>query len=157
MYSFEGLGVKVVREWVPDANKPSLKTPQDALEVIRRSIGNEDREVFVAVLLDSKNRVLGIYTISMGTLDQAPCHPREAFKAAIVMGAAGIIFAHNHPSGDVSPSPEDEEMFRKLEEAGRILGIRVLDFLIVNPKEQRSLKGGDRIEARFRQHIRADR
>ena len=141
MYAYEGLGVKVVREKAPDAKADPIKDAEDAVEVVRRSIGNEDREVFIAIILDAKNGTLGINTISIGSLDTSLCHPRESFKAAVVLGAGGIIFAHNHPSGDLSPSEADIKVGKQMKEAGKILGIRVLDFLILNAYEYKSLVG----------------
>ena len=111
-----------------------------AVEILRRQLPLEDREVFVAVLIDTRNQVLGINTVSIGSLSSSIVHPREVFKAAILMGAANIILAHNHPSGDPSPSKEDIEITRRLTKAGEILGIEVLDHLILTDTGFLSLK-----------------
>ena len=84
-------------------------------------------------MLDSRHRILGITEISRGTLTASLVHPREVFKAAILANAAAIIVAHNHPSGDVTPSSEDDKVTKRLREAGKVMGIRVLDHVIVGP------------------------
>ena len=90
-----------------------------------------DREVFYCVHLDVKNRVLSCEEVSRGTLTDSPVHPREVFKAAILSNAAGLIIAHNHPSGDPIPSDADRATTKRLVDAGRILGIPVLDGLSI--------------------------
>ncbi|WP_240420333.1 RadC family protein [Paenibacillus periandrae] len=94
-------------------------------------ITNLDREHFIVIYLNVKNRVIGRETISIGSLNAAIVHPREVFKAAIRRGAASIICAHNHPSGKPDPSSEDIELTKRLVEAGEIVGIEVLDHIIV--------------------------
>jgi DNA repair protein RadC len=82
-------------------------------------------------MLDTKNRLIGINTVSVGILDSRIVHPREVFKPAILSNAAGIIVGHNHPSGDPSPSVEDTRITKRLHEVGEILGIDLLDHVIV--------------------------
>jgi DNA repair protein RadC len=89
------------------------------------------REVFYCLLLDTRNRYLREERISEGSLTASLVHPREAFRAAVREAASAVIFAHNHPSGDPAPSREDADLTRRLWEAGRVLGIRVLDHVIV--------------------------
>lgn len=89
------------------------------------------KEVFYCLLLDTKNRYLREERVSEGSLTASLVHPREAFRAAVRESASAVIFAHNHPSGDPSPSREDADLTRRLWEAGKILGIRVLDHVIV--------------------------
>jgi DNA repair protein RadC len=103
----------------------------DAL--LRPVMGGLDQEVFVALLLNSKHRLKpnGCRIISVGTLTASLCHPREVFRPAVHAAAAGIILAHNHPSGEPEPSAEDRELTKRLREAGEILGIRVLDHVIL--------------------------
>ncbi len=84
--------------------------------------------------LNTKNNITGINVVSIGSLNSSLVHPREVFKAAILGNAAAIILAHNHPSGDPSPSPEDLEITRRLVEAGKILGIEVLDHVIIGDR-----------------------
>lgn len=90
-----------------------------------------DREHFVVLHLDNKNRIIARETVSIGTLNQAIIHPREVFKAAVHNGSAAIICVHNHPSGDSTPSAEDKEIVQRLDAAGKIIGIRVLDHIII--------------------------
>lgn len=89
------------------------------------------QEVFWTVLLDGKNRILNLARISEGCLTRALVHPREVFRPAIREAAAGVLFVHNHPSGDPQPSPEDLEITRRLVETGNVVGIRVLDHVII--------------------------
>ncbi|HZW05418.1 MAG TPA: JAB domain-containing protein [Candidatus Nitrosotalea sp.] len=119
---------------------PRLSGPACAAGVLMRLIGEEDREHFVALHLDTAHHIVAAVTVSIGTLNQALIHPREVFKAAILSNAQSIICGHNHPSGDVVPSKEDRFAARKLEAAGELLGIPVLDFLIVSSTAFHSLK-----------------
>jgi DNA repair protein RadC len=89
------------------------------------------KEVFYCLLLDTRNRYVREERISEGCLTSSLVHPREAFRAAVREAASAVIFAHNHPSGDPTPSREDGDLTRRLWEAGKILGIRVLDHVIV--------------------------
>jgi DNA repair protein RadC len=89
------------------------------------------KERFYCLLLDTRNRFLHDERVSEGTLTASLVHPREAFRAAVREAASAVIFVHNHPSGDPSPSREDVELTSRLAEAGKILGIRVLDHVIV--------------------------
>ncbi|MBI2877277.1 MAG: DNA repair protein RadC [Candidatus Tectomicrobia bacterium] len=94
-------------------------------------LGNFKKEIFRSILLDTKNHILREVTISEGSLNASIVHPREVFNPAIKESAAGIIFIHNHPSGDPTPSPEDVELTRRLVEVSKIVGIRVLDHVII--------------------------
>ena len=96
-----------------------------------RDMASLDREHFVVLHLDGKNRIVARETVSIGSLNQAIVHPREVFKAAVHNGSAAIICVHNHPSGDPEPSDEDKAITRRLCEAGDIVGINVLDHVIV--------------------------
>ena len=100
------------------------------------------QEEFVAVFLNAANVPIGYQVISVGTLTEALVHPREAFKAAVVMNAAGIIFAHNHPSGGPAPSEADRALTTRLVQAGELLGIHVLDHIVIGD-EGRSFSFGD--------------
>ena len=99
-----------------------------------------DREAGIVIALDSRNRPIGGHVVSMGTLSASLIHPREVFKFGILANAAALIFAHNHPSGDPSPSQDDIDMSRRLVRAGRIVGIEVLDSLITGHDTFLSLK-----------------
>ena len=110
---------------------PEAKKPKDAFNILRPLIGTKDREHLVAVHLDSRHRVVSIEVVSKGTLGMSPVHPREVFKGAILANAAAVIIAHNHPSGDTTASTEDSEVMTRLHDAGKLLGIPMLDFLVV--------------------------
>lgn len=113
---------------------PIVVGPTGAAAVLRELVGARDREHFVCLHLDTRNRIFAAEVVSIGTLNQTVVHPREIFKAAIVNGAAAIIVGHNHPSGNVEPSREDDAIDKRLTEAGALLGIPLLDFLIVSEK-----------------------
>ncbi len=128
--NIETLRISMVRERSPLT--PSLATPIAAAKAARELIGDDlDREVFGILLVDTRNRVTGLHVVSMGTLNGSLVHPRECFKAAILGNAAGLILFHNHPSGDPTPSREDVGLTQRLFEAGRLLGIEVLDHLVL--------------------------
>lgn len=117
-----------------------LQSPQAVYEFLRHLIGSSDSENSVALLLDSKGKINAVHHFSQGSLNTTMMHPREAFKAAVLSNANSVIFAHNHPSGDLSPSPEDLEVTKKLIKAGRILGIPVQDHLIVSDSDYYSFR-----------------
>ena len=96
-----------------------------------RLITDAHREEFHIVCLDTKNQVIDCHQISVGTLDASLVHPREVFRPAIKDAASSIILLHNHPSGDPTPSREDHAVTRRLEEAGGIVGIDVLDHIVL--------------------------
>lgn len=98
------------------------------------------QERMVLVCLNGGNRVIGIHTLTVGLANQAPVHPREAFAPALVDRAVGVIFAHDHPSGNLEPSVEDCQVTRRLCEVGRLLDVPVLDHIIVSIRGFRSLK-----------------
>lgn len=116
---------------VRNPGRPVISSPADVEGLLRGRIANLDRENFVAVLLNTKNEVLEVVTVSVGTLSSSLVHPREVFKPAIRASAAGVVLAHNHPSGKVEPSREDREVTRRLCEAAGIIGIEVLDHVIL--------------------------
>lgn len=107
---------------------------QDSKKVFNHfheSIRSKKKEVFIIVLLDGKNRRIKDVQISEGSLTSSIVHPREVFNPVIRDSAAGVIFIHNHPSGDPAPSIEDKDITKRLKEAGELLGIRVLDHIII--------------------------
>ncbi len=116
------------QDWVrPDTPLSNSSQVADLFAHLR----HETREVFASIHLDSKNRLLCVETVSIGSLSAAIVHPREVFKAALLSSAAAMVFVHNHPSGDPTPSREDLELTKRLQEAGELLGIRVLDHVII--------------------------
>lgn len=106
-----------------------VKTPQDVYNQMR-DIKNI-KEYFVVFYLTTRNQIIAREIISIGILNQCLIHPREVFRGAIVRNCHSIILAHNHPSGDTSPSDEDIKVTKRLQDAGDILGIEVLDHVIV--------------------------
>ncbi len=96
-------------------------------------IQDSDREQFCCLHLDTRSRVKAMEIVSTGTLNASLVHPREVFKAAILNNAASVILAHNHPSGDPTPSREDVELTHRMVNAGEILGIQMMDHIIVTP------------------------
>ena len=117
-----------------------IQSPGDAANLFKHRMRDESKEFFEALLLDSKNRVLKRVTVSIGSLNNSIVHPREVFKQAIAASAAGIIVAHNHPSGDPTPSAEDRMVTARLVECGKLVGIDVLDHLIIGDNRWLSLK-----------------
>lgn len=113
---------------------------REAHDVFAQILASRPTEEFWELLLDGKHRVIGASQVSVGTLTTSLVHPREVFGPAIRMGAAAVIIAHNHPSGDPEPSSEDREVTARLVEAGRLLGIPVLDHIIVGEKGYASLR-----------------
>lgn len=100
---------------------------------------HEAVEVFVMFCLSTKHRVLGYYEVSRGTLDATLVHPRDVFKVALLANAAAILVAHNHPSGDPSPTADDLAVTRRLVSAGEVLGIQVVDHIVVGDSRWVSL------------------
>ncbi len=113
------------------AEPPRLFRPEDAYRHVAPRLRRKSQETFLVLLLDTRNRVTGERPISRGTLDASLVHPRDVFREAIRESAAGIVLAHNHPSGDPEPSAEDVALTRRLAEAGRLLSIPVVDHLVV--------------------------
>ncbi len=113
---------------------PIISSPRQAANLLNPFLSGADREHFVILMLDAKNRAIGISTISIGDLFSALVHPREVFKPAILANAASVLLAHNHPSGDPTPSGEDVAVTRRLGEAGELLGISVVDHVVLGDK-----------------------
>lgn len=132
--------VKLVREKSMLYKNRQVKSPQSAYEIIQAFLGDVDREHFVVLCLDIKNQPTCIQTVHIGSLNSSIVHPREVLKSALLSNSASIIVAHNHPSNLCEPSPEDIEVTKRLCEAGRILGIDVLDHLIICTDNFCSLK-----------------
>jgi DNA repair protein RadC len=130
-YSLPGLEVRLVRDRTVDRPTRKISGAADAADIVREYLDGADREKFVVILLSTKHNVIGINTVSVGGLAVAHVHPREVFKPAILAGAAAVIVAHNHPSGDPEPSMDDRAMTDTLRSAGRILGIELLDHVII--------------------------
>ncbi len=123
----------------PANRKASVRNGEDVANLFIRELRYEKKENFKAVLLNAKGEVLSIETISVGDLTTAPVHPREVFYQAIKKSAAAVVFVHNHPSGDPTPSDEDIETTKRLMACGELLGIRVVDHLVVGDGNYRSI------------------
>lgn len=116
-----------------------LDSPPSIFEYLREKIGRETKEHFVILCLDTRNNLI-VDDVSIGTLNASLVHPREVFKKAILNNASHVVVAHNHPSGDPSPSDEDLVTTRRLIDAGSILGIAVVDHLVVSHASYVSLR-----------------
>jgi DNA repair protein RadC len=116
-----------------NTKNPVINSP-DAAAGFFRSVMDQvhDKEAFVVAFLNTKNRVIDHEVVSLGTINSSIVHPREVFRNAIVNKANAVILCHNHPSGDLTPSPEDLTVTKRLKETGNLLGIQVLDHLIIN-------------------------
>ena len=111
--------------------RPKISGMDDVVQVVKPMIADPNKEFFMALYLNTKNGVLKQEVISIGSLNANIVHPREIFKTACMISASSIIVAHNHPSGDPSPSREDIEITKKLSEAGKMMGIELLDHVII--------------------------
>lgn len=123
--------VQLVREKSLATYAQKINSAGEAYEVVKPLIGQADREYFLVLCLDTRNKINAVNVVSVGTVNVSPIHPREVFKAAILANATSVILAHNHPSGDPEPSPEDIQVTGQLVQVGKILGIEVLDHIIV--------------------------
>lgn len=130
---------KRISGYVED-ERPSIHTPSDVARLLMPEMRYYQKEVFKVLLLDTKNKLIKIETISTGILDASLVHPREVFYAAIQNMAAGIILCHNHPSGNIIPSAQDIEITKTIVEAGKIMNIDVIDHIIIGEGKFLSLK-----------------
>jgi len=121
-------------------DKPLVKTPDEVVGLVRSRLKGKKKEYFLALLLDTRNQLIKVAEISVGSLDSSIVHPREVFKEAISASAAAVIFVHNHPSGDPTASEDDIKLTKRLAEVGEIVGIDVLDHIIIGDKNYVSLK-----------------
>lgn len=118
----------------------TIRSPQDAATFLMPEMSSLQQEHFVVLFLNVKNQVLHKQTIFIGSLNSSIVHPREIFREAVKRSAASIICAHNHPSGNAAPSPEDIEVTKRLQEAGYIIGIELVDHVIIGDHQFTSLK-----------------
>jgi len=124
----------------PDQKKYDITNPKAVVQAIGASIKNKAKEHFKLIILDSRNKILTITDISLGTLNANLVHPREIFKDAVTHNAASVVLVHNHPSGDPEPSEDDIKITKQLVEAGKIMGIEVVDHLIIGNDSFTSFK-----------------
>ncbi|GIP45503.1 UPF0758 protein [Paenibacillus sp. J45TS6] len=132
------LGQRLSQSKLPSS--PTIRSPRDAADLLMEQLRYLQKEHFVCLFLNTKNHVIAQETLSMGSLNAAIVHPREVFRAAIKCSSASLICAHNHPSGDPTPSPEDIKLTKRLLEAGDIVGIEVLDHVVIGDGKFVSLK-----------------
>lgn len=120
--------------------KTLIGSPRDVGDLLMEDMRHLEQEHFRVIHLGTKNQVLGIDLVSVGTVGSSLVHPREVFKNSIRRNATGVILVHNHPSGDPTPSREDISVTRRVAEAGRILGIEVIDHIVIGDRRMVSLK-----------------
>jgi DNA repair protein RadC len=120
--------------------RPVVKSPADAANLLMMEMAPLEQEHLRTVIMDSKNHVLKIHTVYVGSVNTAVVRVGEIFREAIRLNAAALIVAHNHPSGDPTPSPEDVHVTRQIVEAGKLLSIDVLDHLVIGQQRWVSLK-----------------
>lgn len=149
------VNIRLVKEPSMYGEKP-IKTPQDAAEIMAQELSQYDREVFCILNLKSDGHVINMNIVSMGTLNSSIVSPREVFKSSILSNAAGIIAIHNHPSGNLSPSQDDIETTKRLNECGEILDIKLVDHIIVGGNDVRtfSMRGEGYMDFSIKSRVR---
>jgi DNA repair protein RadC len=137
---FEKYAVQIALVREPTARSHPVLDQPDAVARAFQAMAALDRECLAVALLDTKNRLIGIHAVHIGTPSASLAHAADVFKAAVLTNARSIVLVHNHPSGDPSPSPDDVATTRRLRDAGRILGIEVLDHVVVGTDGHVSLR-----------------
>lgn len=134
--------LKMVREDSVPYEKMLIISPENIASFAwdAMKLHEEPEENFIIVCLNTKNKIVGVHIISIGNLNSSIVHPREIFKAAMLNNAAGIICLHNHPSGDPEPSRDDKETTERIVEAGKVIGINVLDHIVIGENRYISFK-----------------
>ena len=133
-------GLELGARWVlaPLLSGEPLNSPEQVARHFGPRMRRYRQEIFVVVLLDSRQRVIDEVEVSRGSVNQSLVHPREVFSAAVRESATFVLLVHNHPSGEAAPSPEDREVTRRLVRAGELLGIPVLDHLVIAGRNHHS-------------------
>jgi DNA repair protein RadC len=139
--NYKGIRCRVclVREGTSD-EIIKINSESDVYELVKDELAGSDREMILSVMLTVKNDLIGVETVSIGSITASTTTPRDVFKSAILANAVAIIVCHNHPSGDLAPSKNDMEITKQLIAAGELLGIKVLDHLIVSNQGYKSLR-----------------
>lgn len=139
----QNIKLKMVRENIGeyDARK-AVTSPDEIARMINDTfdLENETKESLVALFFDTKNKLIGADVISVGTVDSSLVSPREILQKALMVNASRIAVAHNHPSGDTTPSKEDIEVTKRLKDACNVMGVNLLDHIIIGYKNHRSLR-----------------
>ncbi|MBU8565686.1 DNA repair protein RadC [Virgibacillus pantothenticus] len=117
-----------------------IRSPEDGADYVMEELRSLNQEHFVALFLNTKNQIIHRQTIFIGSLNASIVHPREVYREAVKRSAASVIVAHNHPSGDPTPSQEDIHVTRRLVESGKMIGIELIDHLIIGNRNYVSLK-----------------
>lgn len=130
-YAIPGYRLMLVKESQAHASPVTIRDSQSAYRLLVPLFDGLDREHFMVVALDAKHAVIGINTVSIGSVTMSIVHPREVFKPILLMNASAVLLAHNHPSGDATPSQEDRALTRRLKDGGDLLGITVLDHVVL--------------------------
>lgn len=138
-------GVKKDSDGHPVVVGRTLGAPKDAAAAFMATLQDEPAEVFAMICLTTKHRVIAYHEVSRGTLDATLVHPREVFKAALLVNAATIVVAHVHPSGLPTPSPDDIDLTRRLAAAGELLGVHLLDHIVIGDGRYYSFKEAGRL------------
>jgi DNA repair protein RadC len=131
IYRIPRVRIAMVREGTVAVEQKRIGSPADVFSAVHGLLADTDREYFLVLTLNTKNCLNSINVVSIGSLNSSLAHPREVYKLAILGNAAAIICVHSHPSRDVTPSAEDIEITHRLVEAGKILGIELLDHIII--------------------------
>jgi len=138
--NYKGIKCRVYMIREGDADEViKLNNSSDVYDLVKDELANSDREMLLSVMVTSKNQLIGVETVSIGSISATSMAPREVFKSAILANAVGIILCHNHPSGELTPSNEDIQVTKLLVDAGELLGIKVLDHIIISNKGYHSL------------------
>jgi DNA repair protein RadC len=143
MKAYRGKGVRIVFDVVRErGDAPPYRRVSSGIDVARyvrdlQTLGMvpSEREAFMVLALDARHGVIGFQVVSVGSLGSTTVHPREVFRFPVIAGAAAILVAHNHPSGDPHPSIEDRRVTDRLQESGKLIGIELLDHVVVGETE----------------------
>lgn len=131
----------IAAQWrVGDVPAEVLRAPDSVYKILAPFIGSLEQEAVAVIALNARSRVIGVRIATLGTATSSLIEPREIFRDAIILNASSIVLAHNHPSGETSPSADDIAVTRRIQQAGKVLGIELLDHLIVTRDSFLSLK-----------------
>lgn len=119
---------------------PTISTPEDVVRLMEPLYAGQSREIFYAAALTTKNRLIRLIEVSVGSLNASIVHPRELYREAVAVSAASIVVVHNHPSGDPTPSGADLQLTRRLSRAGEVVGIELIDHVVVGHASHASLR-----------------
>ena len=143
MKSVDVMRCRLVREKSVEYEKTKLESPEDVREFFERmGVGEYAEEVFTIVCVDAKGGIVGYHEVSHGDTTSSIVHPRDVYKRALLNNAYAIVACHNHPSGDPTPSKEDIDLTKRLNEAGELLGVKLFDHIIFGDGETFSFAEG---------------